>query len=90
VTSSETRFKAAKSRSRGKREEGRGKREEGRGKKRQEESVEVKAVKAVQAVQAVQASKTVVAAKNRVEVASKALGSERVRMSWERGWLTSG
>jgi hypothetical protein len=72
---------------RGKREEGRGKREEGRGKKRQEESVEVKAVKAVQAVQA---SKTVVAAKNRVEVASKALGSERVRMSWERGWLTSG
>jgi hypothetical protein len=83
VTSSETRFKAAKSRSRGKREEG-------RGKKRQEESVEVKAVKAVQAVQAVQASKTVVAAKNRVEVASKALGSERVRMSWERGWLTSG
>jgi hypothetical protein len=80
VTSSETRFKAAKSRSRGKREEG-------RGKKRQEESVEVKAVKAVQAVQA---SKTVVAAKNRVEVASKALGSERVRMSWERGWLTSG
>jgi hypothetical protein len=87
VTSSETRFKAAKSRSRGKREEGRGKREEGRGKKRQEESVEVKAVKAVQAVQA---SKTVVAAKNRVEVASKALGSERVRMSWERGWLTSG
>jgi hypothetical protein len=75
---------------RGKREEGRGKREEGRGKKRQEESVEVKAVKALQAVQAVQASKTVVAAKNRVEVASKALGSERVRMSWERGWLTSG